>query len=120
MTTSTNRHTPGPWEIDGSGTEIVDSDDCIIATVHPSFLHKEAVTTDYQPGNARLIAAAPTLLASLRAVLPYAMSRAEDLDEARASGNEDPAYPGALEAWQAIETAREALALAAPGLPDNF
>ena len=46
---------------------------------------------------------------ALAAVLPYATSRAEDLDEAKQNGNEDPKYPGADAAWQACKNAEAAL-----------
>lgn len=54
-------------------------------------------------------AAAPDFRALLAAVLPYAESRAEDLQEAKDEGNEDPAYPGAAEAWAAVQAAYAAL-----------
>lgn len=72
---------------------------------------------ELEPGNCdRLRVNAPRLLEALRAVLPYAEARAEDLDEARAAGREDPAFPGAAEAWQAVEEARAAITAAAPHL----
>ena len=57
---------------------------------------------------------AEQLAQALREVLPYAESRAEDLEEHRAAGREDPAYPGAAAAWQAIESARALLDNDAP------
>lgn len=54
-------------------------------------------------------AAAPDFRALLAAVLPYAESRAEDLQEAKDEGKEDPAHPGAAEAWAAVQAAYAAL-----------
>jgi hypothetical protein len=56
------------------------------------------------------LAAQPELLAALRALLPYALSRAEDLQAAKDAGNEDPAYPGADAACAAVESASALLA----------
>ena len=47
---------------------------------------------------------------ALRAVLPYAESRAEDLIEAKEAGMEDPAYPGAADAVAAVNAAKALLA----------
>lgn len=47
----------------------------------------------------------------LAAVLPYAESRAEDLEMYKAANNEEAAYPGAIEAWAAVEAGKEALGL---------
>ena len=49
------------------------------------------------------------LMEALRAVLPYAESRAEDLSEAKERGEEDPEYPGADAAWEAVEYAQRLL-----------
>lgn len=54
----------------------------------------------------RLLIERAELLEALAAVLPYAESRAEDLSDHKEAGNEDPAYPGAAEAWEAVERAR--------------
>lgn len=42
------------------------------------------------------------LRAALAEVLPYAESRAEDLETFKAAGNEDPEFPGAVEARAAV------------------
>jgi len=46
---------------------------------------------------------------ALAAVLPYATSRAEDLDEEKQNGREDPKYPGADAAYQACKNAEAAI-----------
>lgn len=53
---------------------------------------------------------ADDILAALRAILPYAESRAEDLVEAKEAGMEDPAYPGAADALAAVDAAKALLA----------
>lgn len=50
------------------------------------------------------------LLVALEAVLPYAITRGEDLEEAKAAGNEDPAFPGADKCTAACESALKLLA----------
>lgn len=52
----------------------------------------------------------PALVAVLARVLPYALSRAEDLQAHKDAGNEDPAFPGAAEACEAVEAASRLLA----------
>lgn len=52
---------------------------------------------------------APQLFKALVGVIEYADSRAEDLEAARAQGNEDPTHPGAIEARDAVEFAREVI-----------
>ena len=46
------------------------------------------------------------LCAALAEVLPYAESRAEDLEAFKATGNEDPTFPGAVEAREAVARAQ--------------
>ncbi|MDP3858928.1 MAG: hypothetical protein Q8Q73_14325 [Stagnimonas sp.] len=46
------------------------------------------------------------LRAALAEVLPYAESRAEDLEAFKAAGNEDPNFPGATEAREAVACAQ--------------
>lgn len=50
------------------------------------------------------------LAVELRLVLPYAVSRAEDLDEFKRAGNEDPAFPGAEVASEVCASADALLA----------
>ena len=47
---------------------------------------------------------------AVSALLPYAESRYEDLDQHRAAGNEDPNYPGAEACGKAIAFAQSVLA----------
>lgn len=46
----------------------------------------------------------------LASLVPYAESRAEDLSEAAERGEEDPDYPGAKRAWEAVHAAKRLLA----------
>lgn len=57
---------------------------------------------------------ASELLEALKAVIPYAESRAEDLSDLKARGEEDPEFPGAKEAWEAVSAAK-ALIITAEG-----
>lgn len=52
------------------------------------------------------------LLAAINSIIDYAESRCEDLQGHKEAGNEDPDYPGADEAWAALEIARAAIARA--------
>ena len=61
-------------------------------------------TVEQEINHARLIAAAPELLAALRALLPYAENEAHALQELRDS---EAAEAEAEAAWQAIERAQE-------------
>lgn len=51
---------------------------------------------------------------ALDALIPYAESRAEDLSDHKANGDEDPEFPGADAAWEAVEAARALMAGHAP------
>ncbi len=92
----TTTHTPGPWalSIGPHRIEVKPSPEACYA-----FSLKDE-------SNARLIAAAPELLEALARVIPYAESRAEDLAELKAAGEEDPDFPGAEEAWDAVINAK--------------
>jgi len=68
------------------------------------------LTVEELRDTAQRLAACPDPIAALVAVIPYAESRWEDLDAARAAGNEDPNYPGAAEALGALELAKRAVA----------
>ena len=66
-TTTKAKHTPGPWAIAFGGME---GDD--FAVIGSKFADRAICNLelrDYVPANARLIAAAPELLESLRAIL---------------------------------------------------
>ena len=53
---------------------------------------------------------------ALDALIPLAESRAEDLSDLKEAGDEDPEFPGADAAWEAVETARALMAI--PQTPD--
>jgi hypothetical protein len=61
------KHTPGPWTVIGRELHGPDDSGVIVARI-PEW-GKLADTADPGPNNARLIAAAPDLLAALRALL---------------------------------------------------
>jgi hypothetical protein len=85
----------GPWSIETSGEDILDADDCIVATAHPSCSHLDGITTDHQPGNARLIAAAPDLL---DVVLALVRAAQEGFDPALIVDENSPIMDAAREA----------------------
>lgn len=100
MKTQNTTHTPGPWESDGSG-QIYTADqrlDIALVTHHPNTKMPEPEDL----ANARLIAAAPELLAALEAI----RNDCEDFIN-------DEDGPGAIETMQAMrEAARAAIAKA--------
>lgn len=55
-----NKHTPGPWIVESDGTTVSMSGQCVIVSPAP-----DNASRDVAMANARLIAAAPDLLASL-------------------------------------------------------
>jgi hypothetical protein len=59
---TTTQHTPGPWQISADGQRVLDSDgEGVLATVYGA-----ACADQDGAANARLIAAAPDLLAALQ------------------------------------------------------
>ncbi len=60
---SESKHTPGPWELQGGYRDIM-TKDARVCTVRHGY-----VTRETYHANARLIAAAPDLIAALRYVL---------------------------------------------------
>lgn len=65
---SESKHTPGPWRVDpAANCDIQTSDGSFeIATTHPGFLSRGKADPGRAQANARLIAAAPDLLAAMR------------------------------------------------------
>jgi len=61
----TATHTPGPWAVIGTEVRWLADDETVTTITELEGL------TPRQAANARLIAAAPELLAALQAVLPY-------------------------------------------------
>jgi len=78
------KHTPGPWVVVGSHVERHDGDGIYsrIAACYETTICEEHGGTAL--ANARLIAAAPDLLAALRALV-HPMASDEDVDHARAA-----------------------------------
>lgn len=79
------------WTV-GSGISVKQQRDALFTTVEQLRAERDA------------------LLVALEAVLPYAITRGEDLEEAKAAGNEDPAFPGADKCTAACEAALKLLA----------
>jgi hypothetical protein len=115
------KYTPGPWEVstlDGRTigpvrTVIVEDEGGWTQTPLPQLQAVAVVKerTGETAANARLLAAAPELLAALERILPWAEKWVEQLSAQMAGG----LYPGINEA--ALERARAAIVKAAP-LPD--
>ena len=74
------KHTPGPWAIDGEGTNAMvrGADLTIVAVRH-------RLTGPTHEANARLIAAAPELLEALESILSDACDNGAYWDKARAA-----------------------------------
>jgi hypothetical protein len=76
MTTKQTQHTPGPWRVESAGSESLISSGhwAGLATVVTHMREPDAagrdrfIPTDEGEANARLIAAAPELLAALEAI----------------------------------------------------
>lgn len=68
------------------------------------------LTVEELRATAQRLAAAPDPVSALIGVIPYAESRCEDLEASKAAGNEDPDFPGAAEAWEALQIAKRTLA----------
>lgn len=94
------KHTPGPWHVDGRGIRALvrGADLTIVATRH---MHR----ADKHMANARLIAAAPTLLEALQEMLGLYLRLANSGD----AGNWDP------EDEAPVIQSRAAIALATGG-----
>lgn len=77
----TTTHTPGPWTVDD--TEYID----IVAPAGRIAMLDSDLLTDHCEANARLIAAAPDLLAALQEMLKYAegFEDADHVIDARAA-----------------------------------
>ena len=92
---------PTPWQTGRTISRAVYAADetpiCICDSMSEATAAQEA-------NHARLIAAAPDLLAALRALLPYAENEAHALQELRDS---EAAEAEAESAWQAVERAVE-------------
>jgi hypothetical protein len=113
---SAAKHTPGPWragEVRHAGTyQLVESDGLARGFVCEVQAHDGADLG----ATVALIAAAPALLDSVAALLPYAESRAEDLNdivEEIVAGKRDDLLHTAQadrdKAWAAVEEAKAQL-----------
>lgn len=72
----TTKHTPGPWSLSGANT--VHGADCIVAFVGTADEEVRRLSGERQSADARLIAAAPDLLAALNAALAYLVMAGTD------------------------------------------
>ena len=87
-----SKHTQGPWYAVGMWVEIEDDDKPDICTCNPSAIEQGHLYRSAEEiyANARLIAAAPDLLASLEEVLAYCREHGHDwacMTEAQAAIN---------------------------------
>ncbi len=60
-------HSPGPWTVYATGDEILAADDVVVARKHWG-VHEENGTAERWKADARLIAAAPEMLALLKEI----------------------------------------------------
>lgn len=70
-----NKHTPGPWEVSGSEIRSQSEQIIIAGTYYVGTARRGQVEA-----NARLIAAAPDLLTSLKALLPEGWGDDDTMD----------------------------------------
>jgi hypothetical protein len=95
---STSAHTPGPWEVNGTTIETIASPSVVIGRAYDAEDSGGGVESNSEAeANARLIAAAPELLAALRGLV-------EDYEGAYGGNDED--------APKALTDARAAIAKA--------
>ena len=117
------KHTPGPWKVDlVDDTRVVDATGAEVAAIDGDYNAPD--TWPKMEANARLIAAAPDLLAAARANRAWSYAESKNLGSfeqrcalcahadsltrialAKASGAEPPAYKGlpSLTVWPAVE-----------------
>ena len=95
-----HQFTPGPWHLGYNKHDASIHNDVTIASVCDDATHWKA--------NARLIAAAPELLAIVRALLPHANNEWTRLDDLAHRGNRE-SEDSAMELDRLIEHARETI-----------
>lgn len=100
-----SEHTRGPWRVGkGFGSVVADTP---VPEVNGSdaveYYGGHLVAESISPANARLIAAAPDLLAALKACLPYAMQALNDI--------------GGMDEYNAVTNAEKAIARATGAKP---
>ena len=76
----TTKHTPGPWVIGKRDHDVV-----MVDTASGTAICDVYGESDDRPANARLIAAAPDLLAALKGVIAVADRNTVEFDAARAA-----------------------------------
>ena len=79
-------HTPGSWTVGGDEVNVEDEDGDFVAT---TLKYDEAVGTQQDYDNAKLIAAAPELLAACHLALDY-FNETRNGREWRDNGGEEP------------------------------
>ncbi len=106
----TAKHTPGPWGCASTGHE---AHDYRLTKPNGDYLPVNAPCNDHseQRANARLIAAAPDLLAACLDLLPFARAAVRDLSE-KMVGN---LYPAINEAM--LQRAEQAIVKVLGGMP---
>lgn len=103
-----SKHTPGPWKVGAASSAVYEpSNDARAIALMPTA--NWAIET--REANARLIAAAPELLAALREAVPYM-----EAELARAFPPHNPASPLSL----ALKGARAAIAKAEADLKEQI
>jgi hypothetical protein len=80
-----NNHTPGQWKRIGETAIYGDDSQCIAVTESRTWIYNRDIDT--AAANARLIAAAPDLLAALEALTAWAQTVPTDLAEDRLQAN---------------------------------
>lgn len=109
----TLEHTPGPWDYDMDYIVAPDPNgrfpDIYIAEIAHSDDDGRIASLEQQDANRHLIAAAPALLASLRAVLPYAENECRSLAECGKRDGDPVALAEATACEQAISAAQDAI-----------
>lgn len=103
------KHTPGPWNVGSTARTLIWSGADETQAISVGAARTKA--------DALIFAASLELLASLRAILPYAESRAEDMDNCADESECAPSREDADKAIAAVDAAKALLA-SLDGSPD--
>ncbi len=107
----TDKHTPGPWKVDGESVREVDTDDVI---AQPGDNFSAVNPSQTLVANAKLIAAAPALLEALEDAKRVIGNLIASIEQHHATGNcyDSDIWALANREYRALDEARDAIKLA--------